>query len=308
MRGRHFVLFIAVLMTSPLFGDEVIFKNGDRLTGVIKTADSGKLTIKTAVAGEVTVNMSDVKTFSTDQPITLKLNDGTTVQQKVTAGQQPEQVMAGTQAVPLANVKVINPPPQQWTGSIVVNGNMARGNTHSENIGMEANAQLRRKSETVDDRFTLAGDYNYGNNTSGGSQTTTTDNWFALGKYDRYFTEKWYGYGQVRYDHDRLADLNYRIAPGAGVGYQWYEQPDFHLSTEAGGSQIFEDYSTTGQDEYFALRFAYHVDKQINDKVSVFHDRTPCRWAIVLRCFQRKRISRTPITHSAKITCAMSHI
>jgi putative salt-induced outer membrane protein YdiY len=166
----------------------------------------------------------------------------------------------------------INPPPQQWTGAIVVNGSLERGNTETENLGVSADATLRRQDEVNDDRFTLQAAYNFGRNGTDGDATTTTDNWMALGKYDRFWTEKWYGYALFKVEHDRIAALNYRLSPGVGVGYQWIEKPDLNFRTEAGVSYVYEDYSTDGSDDHVALRLAYHFDKSINDKVKFFHD------------------------------------
>jgi hypothetical protein len=39
----------------PLFADQIVLKNGDRLTGTIEKSDDKALVIKTAFAGEVTV-------------------------------------------------------------------------------------------------------------------------------------------------------------------------------------------------------------------------------------------------------------
>ena len=58
-----------VALPGPASGDEVLFLNGDRLTGKILSATGGKLTIKTEAAGDVTVDMAKVKTFSTDEPV-----------------------------------------------------------------------------------------------------------------------------------------------------------------------------------------------------------------------------------------------
>ena len=65
--------------------DEVKLSNGDRLTGTITEIAGGKLKIKTALAGDVVVDTKDVVTFSTDNPVTLKLKDGQTVERKVAA-------------------------------------------------------------------------------------------------------------------------------------------------------------------------------------------------------------------------------
>jgi len=144
--------------------------------------------------------------------------------------------------------------------------------TSASDSGVSGNATLRRDDEWHDDRFNLAGAYYYGDQTVNGVHSTSTDNWFAQFKYDKFFNHKWYGYGLVRYDHDRLAFLNYRLSPGVGVGYQWVESPEFNFSTEAGVSYVYEDYSNDGNDDRVALRLAYHVDKKLNDHVSLFHN------------------------------------
>ncbi|HZZ44669.1 MAG TPA: DUF481 domain-containing protein [Tepidisphaeraceae bacterium] len=266
----------ACVLTTTTYADEVIFNNGDRLTGTIVTADGGKITIKTAVAGEVKVDMKDVKTFTTDAPIELKLNDGSTIKDKLTPATQPGEVQtAGTgvvqpQPVALKDVKKINPPPVAWTGSVTAGALVTRGNTDTDNLNFGANAV--RRSEI--DRITLGAGYFFGREkpSDGGPKTTNIDNWFAQGQYDYFFAPKWYAYGNTRIEHDHIADLNLRLTPGVGVGYQWVETPDLNFSTEAGLSYVYEDYQGAGVDEHVAARFAYHLDKKINDRVSLFHN------------------------------------
>ena len=67
--------------------DEVIFLNGDRLTGTIVSAAGGKLILKTEAAGEITIDLAKVKTFSTDPPVDVRVGDNKTPHDtKVTAG------------------------------------------------------------------------------------------------------------------------------------------------------------------------------------------------------------------------------
>ena len=269
---RHFTLALVALaaVVSSLRADEVIFNNGDKLTGTVLSADGGKLKIKTAVAGEVTVDLKDVKTFTTDETLQIQLKDNSMLHEKLAAGPQPQQVTADGKTLGLDQIKRINTP-TKWTGSVLANGSVARGNTHSEDLGVAADASLRRDDEWHDDRFSLIGAYNFGKQRTNGVDTTSADNWFAQAKYDKFLTEKFYAYALMRYDHDRLAFLNYRLSPGVGVGYQWIESADLNFSTEGGVSYVYEDY-TSGQTDRVALRLAYHVDKKLNDAISLFHD------------------------------------
>ena len=52
---------LTVLFPAMLFADQIVLKNGDRLTGVIETSDDKTLLIKTEFAGEVTVQWSAVQ-------------------------------------------------------------------------------------------------------------------------------------------------------------------------------------------------------------------------------------------------------
>jgi hypothetical protein len=100
----------------------------------------------------------------------------------------------------------------------------------------------------------------------------TADNAGASVSYDDFFSEKFYGYADAGYFHDRIASLNYRLSPGIGAGYQWFEQKDFNLSTEGGVSYLYQDYQNASISQDAALRLSYHVDKALNDKVSVFNN------------------------------------
>jgi hypothetical protein len=61
-------LTLSLVLAGRAAADEILFLNGDRLTGR-SSAPTAALTIKSETAGEVTVDLAKVKTFSTDEPI-----------------------------------------------------------------------------------------------------------------------------------------------------------------------------------------------------------------------------------------------
>lgn len=256
------------------WADEVQFVNGDKLTGKVVAVEGGKMAFESATVGAIKIDMARVKTFSTDAPIDIRLKDGTTLKQKALAGEAgtitTEGGMTAKQSVAFANLKAINPPPQDWTGNVLVGGLLTRGNSETEQLDLRAKAVRR----TDNDRITGEAGYNFGRqkDQDTGSKTTTTDSWFVDGKYDYFMTEKWYWYGKTRIERDRVADLDLRLSPSVGVGYQWVERPDFNVSTEAGLGWVFEDYATGESNDYIAGRLAYHIDKKLNDKVTLFHN------------------------------------
>jgi hypothetical protein len=63
-----------------------------------------------------------------------------------------------------------------------------------------------------------------------------------------------------------------RLTPSGGLGYQWIEQPDFNVSSEAGLAWVYERYRNTMTGDHIAVRLAYHIDRQLTDTLKVFHN------------------------------------
>ena len=72
------------LFPMALFADQIVLKNGDRLTGTIEKSDDKTLIIKTEFAGEVTVQWDAVQEITSTQKLHVNLNDGKTVAGTVT--------------------------------------------------------------------------------------------------------------------------------------------------------------------------------------------------------------------------------
>src|SRR4051794_35502447 len=73
MNPRAFVLVAMLFVTAVVSaeaarGDEILFNNGDRVTGHVTNVSGGKITIEGTVFGTVTVDAAAVK--SIDQPTT----------------------------------------------------------------------------------------------------------------------------------------------------------------------------------------------------------------------------------------------
>jgi putative salt-induced outer membrane protein YdiY len=263
---------LAMWFATVAQADTITLKNGDVLHGKVGTIVQGSMSFNSPVLGDITIKLSDLKSYQTDEPASVRLKSGATISSPITQGTAAEVKTANGKTTPVAEIKDINPPGETWTGSVVANALLNRGNTNNEAIGFSSNATLRRDDPYYNDKFLLGADYNFGVTGRGQSKTTTVDNWDASAGYDRYFTDQFYGLAVFGYNHDRIANLDYRLTPGLGVGYQWGESPNFNFDTEAGVTYRFEQYSTSGIDQNIVMRFAYHIDYALNDKVSAFND------------------------------------
>jgi putative salt-induced outer membrane protein YdiY len=270
------MLAVLLALTSPAAADEVIFLNGDRLTGKIVSAAGGNLVLKTDPAGEITIDLDKVRTFSSDDPVRLRVGEKAQVDSKIAPGPAAGEVQAQMtpdtppQPLPITDITAINVPSLEWTGSLALNGLFTSGNSETTQIGFTS--RLGKRWER--DRLTLGADYTYGRqeDQDSGEESTTTDYGLAFAKYDHFFTRKFYVYGLVKLEHDGVADLELRFAPSVGVGYQWFEGPTFNLLTEAGIGWVYERYENDRENDFIAGRLAYAVDwSPIPGRLKLYH-------------------------------------
>ncbi|MHC4655793.1 MAG: DUF481 domain-containing protein [Planctomycetota bacterium] len=279
MRGKVLLSLLCIgLFSQTICADELVFKNGDRLTGKINHALEGKLVFKSDVAGKITVDMSNIQTFRTDEAIEVHLKDGNVLIQKVVSSKAGRFAIEGTDTVKtqdfdLSEISSINPPKPKWTGNVSAALTSTHGNTKTEAISASANLSKR----TAKDRTTLSADYARGEqeDPDTGEQKTTENWWRTKAKYDYFFSKKFYGYLDGRYETDKIAELDRRVIVGGGGGYQWIESENMNFSTEGGLASLYEKYENqTDSSTELSAQFGYNFDKKLAKNIKFIHDLT----------------------------------
>ena len=215
---------------AALHAEQVTLKNGDHLTGAIVSMDGKKLVIKTSYAGEVSIDWSEVSQFTSDQD-TLVVTKADKQLVSGTVASQGENILVattqGAQTVPRADVAAIRSPADQaayekslhpgmlegWAGGGNFGFALARGNSETTNVALGFNAARK----TTKDTWTINATQLYSEDNKLGS--TTANSFLGVIRYDRNFSKRWFGYGVFSGMYDVLQDLNYRIMPGAGIGF-----------------------------------------------------------------------------------------
>jgi putative salt-induced outer membrane protein YdiY len=280
-RAAPAITVCLLLLCATVSADEVRFKNGDRLTGQIVKLTEGKLVLKSAVAGEITVNLSDIQTFSSEAPVEIHLKDGTVLRQPVAAA-EPNQFSITTgeplkpQTFELAQVEAINPPPKakpKWTGSVSGSVASSTGNTKADSIAASVNVTRR----TEKDRTIAGADFARSNqeDPDTGNSVTTENWWRATAQYDYFFTKKLFGFGNALYGKDAIADLERRIIVGGGAGYQWVETDQLAFSTNFGLASRYEKYENDpDSSSELSLQASYSFNQQLAKGVRLLNDLT----------------------------------
>jgi putative salt-induced outer membrane protein YdiY len=244
VRRSVLVLVVLSLLGLSASADQVILKNGDRITGTIeksdvKADDQAKtvvLVIKTEAVGEISIQWDAVASIVAPEPLHLELKDGQTIVGAVTTVDGKFDVATATTGEVAAAkdtvVAVRNEAEQKahdeeldrlknprltdfWSGSVDTGLSLTRGNsaTVSYNLAAKAVRQTTRDKITVYTTAVYASD-----DTTPPNRTTAHD---ILGgiRGDFNLNDRIFVFGFTDFEYDEFQHLDLRNVLGGGVGY-----------------------------------------------------------------------------------------
>jgi putative salt-induced outer membrane protein YdiY len=270
------VIFIVsmLLIAEHVLADEIWLKNGDRITGTVKKMEDKVLIFKTPYAGEMSIKWDEITAVTTDSPIEMVLDDDTSfLGSMVPAPEGQIELLLVDETVErltfdLSEVKAINPTPPERGLKIEARLNIGvkveTGNTDKEEYDVDGRVSLRSEKN----RFIFFGEYE--RDKADGDKTAEKSKGF--GKYDRFLTQKFYIYGSTFFETDANKDLDLRLIPSVGPGYQFYETELTNLSVELGPAYVIERFDEGEDDEYMAGLWRINFDHFLYKKIfQIFH-------------------------------------
>ena len=188
---------VVPLYAAPADGQaEVYLNNGDRISGRIVSDEGQRLKLESPVIGSVEVPRGEIKEILYAKSVTAS------------AVKEKEK-------------------PAKWTRSISAGYNKSNGNTKSSNFSV----RLLVDRKTDADDFSMKSDVYY----SSANNKMDAQKWSGMLRYAYRFREKsWYNFYKIENDHDRFANIEYRIIPSTGLGYWFFDTPGFKALAEFG--------------------------------------------------------------------------
>jgi putative salt-induced outer membrane protein YdiY len=238
MRRTLLSAFSLLLLSSVAYADQVVLKNGDRLSGKIVTGDGKTLLLKSEFAGDVTIQWDAITDIESSDNINITLKDGTRLSGKVTT-RDGKFVVAGAPAAATPSVaakeaivavrndaeqhsfdveteRMAHPKFQYfWNGTLDTGLALTRGNSETANFTLAAKA-IR---ETPRDKLTVYGDYIFANNSSVPPSVTTANALDAGLRGDLNFRTHLFVFAFTDFQTNQLQHLDLRSVFGGGFGY-----------------------------------------------------------------------------------------
>lgn len=246
-----FILFCAI----PALGDQIVLKNGDRLTGSITRSDPKVLVIKTDLAGEVTVKFDAIQSITSATDLNVSIGAKTVVGPVTTNGDNVVVATrtAGSVEAPKSSITLMRSPAEQaayektlhpgllqgWNGGLNLGFAVTRGNSATKNLNIAFNGV--RKG--LRDKLTLYTNQIYATNDRSTASPHTTANAIGGGaRYDHDLNPLLFGFVNGDFYHDALQHLNLRSTAGGGLGVHAIKSASTMLDLLAGANYTHESY------------------------------------------------------------------
>ena len=275
---------ICFFVASQALADQVLLKNGDRLSGTILKSDGKTLALHTDYAGDLNLKWDAVEGIQSSEPLHVELQNGKSVSGPVTTSDGKLEI--GGVESNVSDVKTLRNPAeetayektlhpgllQEWKSGLNVGFALTRGNSATKNLSLAFTA-IR---QTSNDKLGLYENSVYATNDAAGAVPHTTANTVGGGfRYDHDITKRVFGFGATDFFADALQDLNLRSVFGGGAGYHAIKSETTTLDLLAGLNYTHESYTTFSR-SFAALtlgeEFMHKVGKStlLNEKAIIF--------------------------------------
>lgn len=155
---------------------------------------------------------------------------------------------------------------KKWEGKLTLGFNKANGNTNKTTFS--SGAEIKRLLK--DKELTFGGEALY----SSSEDKMDAQKWMARTRYAYDFgkNKRWFNSYQFSVEHDKFADINYRLLPQAGVGYWLSKTDDLKASLEGSLGYQITDYNNGEDTEEAVAIVRAFVDKRLIEKSRISED------------------------------------
>jgi hypothetical protein len=223
--------------------DIIIFKNGDKLTGEIKSMKRGRLSFNTDATGTISIEWAEISHIESLQNIQVETSTGTRFFGHLEPTEEDDVVVVNTgnglQSLDGADVTLMSPIEDKGIGAfdidLTVGYNFAKaGGVTQANVGVDVDYRTRVRIFS----FTAS-------TTINDSEELESSQRANVGlQYKRLWRNRWFVTGTLTADQNDELDLNLRTSLGGGGGRYLIQSNSMLLAVEAGLQVSREDVDT----------------------------------------------------------------
>ncbi|MBK1706467.1 DUF481 domain-containing protein [Halochromatium glycolicum] len=271
MAARCALLLTLLPAASVLAQDQVILKNGDRITGEIQQIWGGELLIEPAYADEFAIELSAIEQVLTNRSFEFELDD----ERKITGTLEVDEaggMMLVTadrrQPIALTDIEELEEINAGWDWKVRTDLSLdgSAGNSEDnqftwQGYGRIANDTHRHEVNLRIDQASQDG-------------VTSQDRMRANYVYSWFMSDYWFLQAGIGGERDPVRDLDRRVSAGGGLGYQFFDDADRRLEVSLSAVGIDE---ALGGDTSQSLAARWSADFRhdlLGGDLEFFHDQS----------------------------------
>ena len=234
------------LLAAVANADEIHTVDGSSLFGQIVKIDQGVVTIETDFAGQISIPQEKIASFSTDDPIYLTVEQGSTYFGPVEGDPSGLTIRSedGTLSTRVASISEVWQQGERAPSVVRADRNWEyvaafdltgkSGNRESQGLAANFNATLNGPN----DRLEFYANANFEET----DDTKAADDAHAGVVYTNKFGDHFNWYARSEIGRDVIKDIELYVTTAAGFGYSFVDTEKRYLNLRAGIGYIFESY------------------------------------------------------------------
>lgn len=264
----------------PLSGDYdwVQLTSGEWLKGEIKELQDDSFTFESDILDTLEIDWEDVEQLHSRKTNTLGMVDGGTAIGSLTVDASSVTIsnQAGSRQIKRQELRSIIPGGRQeidyWTIKANAGGSLRSGNVEQSDFVVGLSVQRRTPASRL--RF------NYDGNQSDVSGTETANSARVTTTFDYYMTPRLFlQVPSVKYTRDPFQNIEHRITPGAGLGYDFVDQGSLKWDLFGGVGYQYTEFSSVapgdaGTEDTATALLGTVVDWEATDFLDVIYSQT----------------------------------
>lgn len=212
--------------------DIVIFKNGDKLTGEVKSLQRGRLNLNTDATGTIAIEWDKIANVISNQNVQVETNSGARyfghLGKTEKSGRVVVETTDGPQMLDAARVTIMTPIESQGLSAfdidLTVGYNFAKaGGVKQGTVGIDIDYRTRKRIYTLAASTTT---------NDSDTQESSERKHFGL-DYKRLWQSRWYVNGSLNMDQNDELGLNLRTSLGGGGGRYLIQSNQMILGLQA---------------------------------------------------------------------------
>lgn len=262
MKSSCVAILAVILFATVAMADQIVLKNGDRLTGSIVQSDGKTLTIQSEFAGAVNIPLDAITQITSDKPLYVTLKDSQMLLGSIGTADGKlavRTVDAGTVTISQDTIQTIRSKEEQdayqtqidrlrnpslsdlWNGALDTGLSLTRGNTETITYNFGVTASRATTRDKISGYITAL----YARNSSTGTSLVSANAKRGGARYDLNLTSKVFAFGLGDLENDEFQELDLRLTFGGGMG--WHAKKTERTSFDIfGGASLNRESFSTG--------------------------------------------------------------